>query len=400
MHLAWVSPLPPARSGIADYSAELLPALAQCGQVSLFAPDPWDAACLPGWRILPLEALPAEAPNLDLIVYHLGNNHYHVGIYDLALRVPGVVVLHDYVIHHLVARCTIQRGDLAGYVWHLAYERGPAGAAAAVRRAKHIFSEREQFLDPLNRLLLDRSRGVIVHSHWAAGQIAQVHPGLPICQVPHHRASIPPARRSDFRRQLGVAEHEVVLATFGFITPHKCVDSLLYAYAQLCQEYPHLRCFLVGEADSCLDLPDWLARMGLADRVTVTGYVDMEQFQGYMAACDIAVNLRYPSAGETSGTLVRLLGGGKAVVISNIQQFAEWPDDVCLKVDPGPAEEAMLLFYLRRLVQDPRLRGQLGENARRYMEAHHSLSRSAGGYLAFINQLVTDGHEPGQAAGA
>jgi glycosyltransferase involved in cell wall biosynthesis len=388
MRLAWVSPLPPARSGIADYSAELLPALAGGVEFSLFAPDPWDQSLLPDWPIYPLNALPAQAPHQDLIVYHVGNNHYHVGIYDLALRIPGVVVLHDYVLHHLVARCTILQGDLESYIWHLAYERGPAGGAAGIRRANHIFSEREQFLDPLNRVLLDRSQGVIVHSRWSAEQVRRHHPAMPVCQVPHHRAPSPPSRREEFRRQLGIAPEELVLASFGFITRHKGVDSLLQAYAQLSREYPHVRCFLVGEPEPCLDMDDCLAELGLDDQVTVTGYVDLEQFCAYIAACDIAVNLRYPSAGETSGTLVRLLSDGKAVVTSNLHQFAEWPDDICLKVDPGPDEEPMLLFYLRRLVQNTELRRQLGTNARHYIEVHHALEQSAGAYLAFLGSLV------------
>ncbi len=388
MRLAWVSPLPPARSGIADYSAELLPALDRAADVTLFAPDPWDAALLPGRRIFPLTALPEQAAGRDLVVYHIGNNPFHVEIYDLAMRLPGVVVLHDYVLHHLVARCTLQRGDLAGYAWHQAYERGAAGAAAAIRRALRVYSEREQFLDPLNRALLDRCRGAIVHSRRAADRIRQFHPTLPLAHVPHHRAPPLPAPREESRRLLGIAPHEVVLASFGFITPSKGVDSLLRAYARLRPQYPHLRCFLVGEPEPGMDLAGRLARLGLEQEVTITGYIDMESFYGYIAACDIAVALRYPTAGETSGALLRLLGSGKAVITSNLQQFAEWPDDVCLKVDPGPRQDPMLRFYLQRLLEDPSLRAALGENARRYVEAHHALERSSAAYLAFLRRVA------------
>lgn len=388
MRLAWVSPLPPTRSGIADYSAELLAALGPAAAIELFASHPADPARCAPWPLYPLAAFPDRAADCDLVVYHIGNNQHHVGIYDLALRHPGVVVLHDYVLHHLVARCTILRGDLEGYVRHLAYERGPAGAAAGIRRAHGLFTEREQFLTPLNRLLLDRSRGVVVHSRWAAEEVRRRHPGTPVRHILHHRAPPPPDRRDEFRRQLGVRPDELVLATFGFLTPYKGVDTLLWAYARLAREYPHVRCFLVGEPAPDLDLPGLLARNGLDGRVTLTGYLDLDGFYSYIAACDIAVNLRYPSAGETSGTLVRLLGGGKAVIISNLQQFAEWPDDICLKVDPGPAQPAMLLDYLRRLVQDPALRARLGANARRYVASHHALEQSARGYQEFFDDLL------------
>jgi glycosyltransferase involved in cell wall biosynthesis len=237
-------------------------------------------------------------------------------------------------------------------------------------------------------MLLDASRAVVVHSRWAAEQVRRRHPETPVCQVPHHRAPSPPDHRDEFRRQLGVGPDEVVLATFGFLTPHKGVDSLLWAYARLVREHPQVRCFLVGEPAPELDLPGLLARLGLDGQVAVCGYLDLERFYGHIAACDIAVNLRYPSAGETSGTLVRLFGGGKAVVISNLLQFAEWPDDICLKVDPGPGKDAMLLYYLRRLIEEPDLRARLGANARRHIETHHALEESAQRYLEFLGKLV------------
>lgn len=387
--LAWVSPLPPIPSGIADYSAELLAVLAGQANLSLFAPVPWDEARLPALPIDSLEALPARAEDFDLLVYHIGNNPYHVGIYDLALRLPGVVVLHDYVLHHLVARCTLQAGNLAAYLWHLAYERGEAGVNTAIRRRHGVFSEREQFLFPLNRVLLDRCRGVIVHSRWVAEQICPAHPLLPIQYVPHHLAPAPPCDRAAFRQKLGLGLDEVMLASFGFISPNKRVGRLLRAYRRLHRDYPQVRCFLVGRPDPDVDLAGLLADLGLTGRVEVTGYVDLETFHAYMAACDIAVNLRYPTAGETSGALIRLLGSGKAVIVSNLNQFADWPDEVCLKVDLGPAEGAMLHYYLRRLVEDAGLRRQLGENARRYVQAHHAIEGSARGYLSFFEQCLT-----------
>lgn len=386
MRLAWVSPLPPARSGIADYSAELLPAVAEQAEVALFAPPPYGDA--PWEPVHPLADLARQAGGFDAVVYHMGNNPYHVDIYDLALRLPGIVVLHDYVLHHLVARCTIAAGDIAGYLWHLAYERGTAGAAMAVRRAHGVFSEREQFLDPLNRVLLARSRGVIVHSRWAAEQVRRACPGLPVRVIPHHLAPLPAGQREAFRRQMGLPPQEILVFSLGFIQPEKRVEQLLQAYAALRPEHPEVRCCLVGEADPAMDLPGILERLGLVGQVTVTGYVEAEAMGGYIAAGDIAVNLRHPSAGETSGALVRLLGSGKAVITSNVCQYAEWPDEVCLKVDVGPAEVPMLQYYLRRLVQDAALRRRLGENARRYVEQHHALEHSAREYLAFCAEVA------------
>ncbi len=396
MHLGWVSPLPPLRSGIADYSAELAPALASLLPLTLFAPSPWESSFFPSLAIYPLEALPEQAAHLDGFLYHMGNNPYHADIYRLALRFPGIVVLHDYILHHLVARCTLEAGDTAGYLYHLAYARGRAGLSLAVRRSNGIFDEREQFLEPLNDLLLERSLGAIVHSRWAAEQIRRDHPDLPVAVVPHYLSPHPLPDREEARCRLGLSPDEVMVASFGFIAPEKRVDLLLWAYARLREEFPRVRCFLVGEPAPSLDLTGLLFRLGL-EEVVVTGYVDMARFYDLIAACDIAVSLRYPSAGETSGALIRLLGNGKAVVLSNMRQFAEWPDDVCLKVDPGPSAGPMLLYYLRRLAADEGLRRRLGENARRYVAEQCALARSAQGYLDFIAGLIGPGSFPHRA---
>lgn len=387
VQLAWVSPLPPIRSGIADYSAELLPALAHRAAVTAFAPPPWQESglLLP---VYPLEHLPDALNEALLPIYHLGNNPHHVGIYELALRFPGIVVLHDYVLHNLVARCTIHVGDFEGYRWHMEVERGRSGVAAAVRRYHGVFSNREQFLDPLNRVVLERARAVIVHNRWAEQRVRHDHPGLPVHTVLHHLSPVCLPDREEVRRRLGIDSDQVVLASFGFIAPHKRIPSLLQAYASLRRQHPGVRCFLVGEPDPAMDMARLLERLGLSGQVVVTGYVDAAHFWEYVAACDIAINLRHPSAGETSGTLIRLLGNGKAAIVSNVGQFASWPDDVCLKVDVGPAEEAMLLYYLQRLVDDVALRQQLGENARRYIRTHHALEQSAAAYLAVVQQVL------------
>ncbi|MGC8874201.1 MAG: glycosyltransferase family 4 protein [Chloroflexia bacterium] len=390
MRLAWVSPLPPARTGIADYSSELLPALADCAEWALFGPRPFGASPLPDVVVQPLEELPRAAGRFDALLYHMGNNPYHRTIYELALRYPGVVVLHDFFLHHLVARCTVAAGDLEGYLWHLAYERGKAGAATALRRALGLFTEREQFLDPLNRVLLDRSRGAIVHSRWAAARVRKAHPDLPVAIVPHPLLGGAEVSPEEARRELGLSPEEAVVATFGFLAPYKRIDRLLSAWAYLSGEFPRARLLLVGEPDPTLELQRLLRRPGL-ERVTVTGYVDAPTFRRYIAACDVAVHLRYPSAGETSGAVMRLLGSGRAVLVSNVQPFAEWPDSICLKVDVGPDEVGMLVFYLRELLSNPTLCRRLGENARSYVYAHHAPQRTAEAYRSALEEVVARG---------
>jgi glycosyltransferase involved in cell wall biosynthesis len=130
--------------------------------------------------------------------------------------------------------------------------------------------------------------------------------------------------------------------------------------------------------------------MRLQGLVRMTGFVDVPTFQSYILAADVLVNLRYPLAGETSGGLVRAMGMGKPVLVSNVGQYAEFPDDCCLKVDLGESEEEMALAYLDALYRDPELRQQIGEQARRYVQAEHAIERSAQTYLDFMAAVIED----------
>ena len=110
---------------------------------------------------------------------------------------------------------------------------------------------------------------------------------------------------------------------------------------------------LVGEPHPEFPIEPMIRSMGLSASVRVLGFAPIEDFVGYLAACDIVLNLRYPTVGESSGTLLRSLGLGKAVLVSEIGSFQEFPDDVCLKVPVGPGEEDLIFEYLNLLVSRP-----------------------------------------------
>ena len=124
----------------------------------------------------------------------------------------------------------------------------------------------------------------------------------------------------------------------------------------------------------------------LLDGVTITGRLEIDRFLLYMRACDVAVNLRHPTAGETSGTVIRLLGLGKPLIVNETGSFAEIPDDCCAKVPLDDTEEDLLVAYLLALARDEPLRLRMGENARRHMAFHHGLADSARKYADFLRE--------------
>jgi glycosyltransferase involved in cell wall biosynthesis len=171
----------------------------------------------------------------------------------------------------------------------------------------------------------------------------------------------------------------------------------LKAFAELRRRHPGSRYLLAGEASPYYDL-DALLAGELGAGVTVTGRLELTDLLAAMNACDVAVNLRHPTGGETSGTLIRLLGIGKPVIVTDHGSFAEIPDGCCAKVALDESETALLAEYLGALAADPGLGRRLGENARRHVLEHHSLETSAAGYANFLEQVLSSKARPFQAS--
>ncbi|HVR99531.1 MAG TPA: glycosyltransferase family 4 protein, partial [Thermoanaerobaculia bacterium] len=397
MRIAYFSPLPPSRSGIADYSAELLPALAEHLEVEAFIEDGLkvDPALAARFAVRGHRAFPAlwEAGRYDAVLYQVGNNvDYHAGIYEMLLRYPGIVVLHEYVLHHLARGMTLVRNDMAGYIEEMRYAYGRTGQAMA-RRSLDTGIPLDVWTYPLFERVVDASLGVITHNDCTAQRVLASRPLTRIARVPHHLSlgeetgAPPPPRPAELRARLGIAPDAFVVASFGFITPAKRLDVSLKAFARLRREVPGAVYLLVGEVSPYYDFASLLTPE-LSQGVVQAGRVGIDEFLHLMRVPDVAINLRYPSAGETSGTLIRLLGLGVPVIVNNTGAFSEIPDDCCAKVDLDETEEELLLAYLRRLATNEALRLRMSENARRHVRTHHTLAGSARGYADFIRDAA------------
>ncbi len=388
MRIAYLSPLPPQRSGIADYSTELLPELARHVEIELVTPGGARPAAELAERfaVRRSEELGqlVERRRYDAVLYHLGNDGtYHGAIYRQALRHAGVIVLHEAMLHHLVRALTLARGDAAGFVAELRYAYGRTGEAAA-RRAVATGVLVDPWSYPLFERVVDRSRGIVVHNRTSRDRVLASRPRARVDVVPfpfNLPAALPAPDGA--RRDLGLAAEEILVGCFGFITPEKRPEVVLRAFGRLRAAVPQARLAFVGELSQAYEAASFVPAE-LRPAVTVTGRIGMPEFLRWMAATDLAVNLRYPSGGETSATLVRLLGLGKPVLVSATAAFDEIPDAACAKVDPVDREEETLAALLQRLALDPALRAALGENARRYTQREHSLDATARGYVAAL----------------
>lgn len=394
MRLALFSPLNPQKSGIADYTEELLPHLSAEAEIDLyvdgFKPD--NAEMLTRHRRFDYRKNPSVLRQLgvyDAVIYHVGNDHrYHTGIYQTLLHHSGIVVFHDFALQDFFLGLAREADSLAIYLDEIENcygreARGEAEDAMARGLAPPHVARCAEF--PMNERLARRAEGIIVHSEWNRVRFERIAPGVPLVRIPHHitgRAATQKPRTAG-----GDGRKSIALASFGLITAEKGIERVLRALAALKANYD-FRYTLVGEPNPFFDVRERVRVYGLTDRVRVTGHVTLEEFERHITATDIALNLRERTVGETSGSLCRIMAAGVAAVVSNVGWFAELPDDAVVKVDWDAHTDALLVAYLQRLVEDARLRESIGANARRYMLANHTIEQSAQGYLNFIREVV------------
>ncbi len=234
--------------------------------------------------------------------------------------------------------------------------------------------------------VLDAAHGVIAHSRYVLDRVAALRPDLPTAHVPMGVPLPPLIPRAAARARLGLPADALILASFGHINPYKRLEAVLRALRALRADHASLRYLLVGSVSPSYDVHAVIARAGLADLVTVTGYVDRATFEDYVAAADICLNLRHPTAGETSASLLRLLGAGRPTLVTASGSFAEFPPDVAAQVDPDTSEVDLILAYCRLLTARPDLAAALGANARAYVARAHTLAGAAAGYIRFLAQ--------------
>jgi glycosyltransferase involved in cell wall biosynthesis len=352
--------MPPSRSGIADYSTLLLPALRERIDVVVAEPG-------------------KRAPDADVALYHVGNDpDAHGWIVDALEERPGVVVLHEYVLHHLVAGMTIGRGNGRGYLDAMERELGVAGRLLGLGVLDNLLpllweTQPERF--PLSGVVLDHARGLIVHSHYVGERARTAGYGGRLWHVPHPAWPMGEVTPADD------VSGDPLIGCFGFLNMNKRIPELLQAFASFRRERPGARLLLVGAAGERFDVERRLERLGLTDGVQRVDYVPEERMWSLMAACDVLVNLRYPTMGETSGSAIRGLSLGKALVVSDVGWFAELPDDVVLKV-PVDEHEVDVLRAALRVAADHG--AALGRAGRAYVAREHGLGKVADGYAAAL----------------
>ena len=394
--LAYVSPLPPEKSGIADYSAEVLPELANHYEIEVIVEqphvsDPWIRA---NCQIRTGEWFSKNRDRYDRVLYHFGNSPFHMHMFRLLDRFPGTVVLHDFFLSSVIAHMEWLGRDpnfwsaalLASHGYHALGQR-----FAAPDQAEIIWKY------PTNLTVLQKANGVIAHSKLAA-QLADKWYGRGYSDdwsiIPLPRKVMTNVARVGARAALATEEGAFLVCSFGMIGPSKLNHRLLKAWlaSPLAQD-PRCRLVFVGENEGGkygTELLDAIAQSGAADRITATGFVTPTRYCDYLAAADAAVQLRTQSRGETSRAMLDCMAYGVAVIVNAHGTALEVPQNCTLRL-ADEFSDSELQTALISLRERPSLRQQLGDLAVAHIRSQHNPRQVSDRYRDAIEYFAKAG---------
>jgi glycosyltransferase involved in cell wall biosynthesis len=390
--VGFYSPMPPARTGVADYAAALAAELRRHGRVKM-APE-----------------------RCDVALYHLGNNALHAEVYRRALERPGVVTLHDAVLQHFL----LGQLDEQTYVEEFVYNYGEwnRGLARELWRGRATSATVSRYFSyPMLRRIAERARAVVVHNPAAARAVKEHAPEARVVEIPHlfQAPALPgEAETARYRQRLGVEPGTFLFGVFGYLRESKRLPAVLAAFADVHRENPRTALLIAGQFVST-DLERAVEPLLAGAGVVRLPYLEEREFWLAAAAVDACINLRFPAAGETSGIAIRLMGIGKPVMLTEplagrlgasgagallgyerqhgqssvTGEWARFPEDACLRIAPGVAERESLRQHMILLTSMPEVARAIGQRGAEHVREHHRVELIGKQYWDLLCECCT-----------
>jgi glycosyltransferase involved in cell wall biosynthesis len=406
--LAWFTPLPPVRSGIAAYNEAILPPLAGQYAIDVFT-DPAPRADRDGPPTGPSVfgahefAWRHDRSPYDLVVYQLGNATCHDFMWPHLPRYPGLVVLHDGQLHHARSKALLSRGRYDDYRAEFRYNH-PDAPADLAELVIATWGGSFFYLYPMLRWVLESARLVAVHGRGLAVQLGSGYPGVEVTTVPMGMpdpiAGVPADAGRAVRARHAIPDEAVLFAAFGLVTPEKRISAGLRGLAALVAEGIDAYLLLAGGTADYYDARAEARALGIDSRLRITGYVPDEEFPAHLLAADACLCLRWPTSRETSAAWVHAIAAGRPTIVTALAHTTDAPcleprtwevvgggEPVTVAVDLLEEDECVRLA-MRRLATDAALRASLGRTARAHWRTAHTMEGAVAGYVAAIERAL------------
>lgn len=396
--LAFFSPLPPLESGISDYSVDIINSLVRYYDIDVFIDDNYKVKCSfnDSIQVFNHSLFLTKKNQYDDVIYQVGNSHYHTYMLEYIRKIPGTIVLHDFNLHGMLHYSAHHKGGIEKYKQYLLEDYDHQTVNSYINDLTQGKSNLREFDMPMNGAVVNYANKVIVHSDYAKKLLLKKNISFTTKRIYHYSKAEDSQHRDHARNKLQISESTIAICAFGHIHETKRIMPVLKAFHLLQEKNNNVRLYLVGKPSPSIasEIEQFLSQTNLGSKVHITGYADLSVFEEYMDASDICLNLRYPYNGETSGSLMRLLGKGKCTLVSDLGSFSEVPNDCCIKLSSANGltesqEVSEIYEQLCRLTENPELISQIGINARKYAEEHLDLKNISLQYRNFINYSPT-----------
>ena len=359
--MCFLSPIPPQQSGIADYSAQLLPYLFKYYDIDLVVGA--DDIKLLDYPTRTIQWFQSNYNHYDRIIYHFGNSQYHIYMISLLEQIPGIIVLHDFYLNDLLIHAKLLTKDKL-YQEH--------GYQALLKKTNEY---------PCNKSILNNALSVIVHSNYPKQLASKWYTNSSFLNwsvIPLLKPAINKANLLT-KEQLHLPNEAFVVCSFGLITKNKKVDQIIEAYKNS-SLYQDKNCYLVfvGAKDISQEILS-------ESNIYSTDYTDFNTYQSYLNIANLAIQLRSNSRGETSAALLDCLNAGIATIANANGSTAELPKDVIYMLE-DQFETVELTKALETLYTDKHKSQILSQNAKNYITEFHNPEKCALSYKDAIEK--------------
>jgi glycosyltransferase involved in cell wall biosynthesis len=390
MKINWFCPLPPAKTSIADdYLAGILPSLSrQCELILWTDQNNWSRKLEDFASVRHYDPYAIHWPDLhraDVTFYNIGNNHlFHAAIWQVSRRHPGIVILHDLRVHNFFD--SLYRGqwrDVPGYLAQMRRYYGDEGLRAASEfvnsGAVNIDFMTEHY--PLTPLALENCLAVLVHSQEAFEYIeAMKEWPVAIASLPR---TLPPPR--DENAEFASAP-PYLLIMFGYMGRNRRLDAVLEALATM-PERESFRLDIFGDIADGRNLRSRIRKLGLGDLVQLHGYTPENELSKALQASHLAINLRYPTMGEASGSQLRIWYHALPSLVTDVGWYSSLSRDTVAHVRPEHERED-IQSHLQAFLKNPELFAQMGQRGFRVLREQHDPEK----YVQAVLEVAT--HAP------
>jgi glycosyltransferase involved in cell wall biosynthesis len=392
--IAFFTPLPPLQSGISDYSVGILNRLSKYFLIDVYIDKGYSPNCNLSENITIYEhnQFVSKKHEYHEVLFQMGNSEFHTYMMKYIKAHPGIVVLHDYNLHGLLQLLADKYNGLEKYKEFLYEDYNKDDVDKYVNDFRTGRTPLKIFELPCNGVVTNYAKKIIVHSDYAKRLLLEKNINRNIVKILHYAEIKGGLEKKEARNKLNIAEEQLILSAFGHIHETKRIIPIIKAFKRLSDKYNHITLYLVGKPVLSIkdEIEDYIQVNDLGARIIITGYTDLNNFEEYIDASDICLNLRYPYNGETSGSLMRILSKGKCTLVNDLGSFSEIPNDCCIKLESPEflqeSDEVVMIFEkLEEMISSPELISMIGNNARRFAEENLDIENIADQYAAVIH---------------